>query len=261
MRRAKIVGIWCMMTILCGALLLAGIDKLRASANQMKCRNNLRQIELAIANYHDTFNRFPAGTVANPELPPDRRLSWMFEIDPFVHARMDPTWNRHSTEAWDSAGNLALQRGRMPWYECPPGTTNRQLEPLGNTNYVGAAGIGPDAAWLSKSDPSAGVFGYDRRISQSDLTDGVSYTILIIETLSEIGPWVAGGRPTVRELLPDSLPLIHRKGQFGGQHRGGVMAALADGSVRFICSSVERHEFEALFTIAGGESHASPWVD
>src|SRR5262245_24771550 len=119
MRRAAIVLSWAFLIGGLGGLLLAAGSKVRESANKTRCRNNLKGIGLALENYHDACGHFPVGTVANPNLPPERRLSWMFEIDPYVHARMDPNWTKHSHEAWDSEGNVALQRGRMPWYECP----------------------------------------------------------------------------------------------------------------------------------------------
>lgn len=259
MRRAAIIGTWCLLIACCGGLFLASASKIRETAGRVQCRNNLRQIDLALQNYYDTNGNFPAGTVANPDLPPERRLSWLFELDPFVHARMDPTWNQHSHEAWDSDGNLALQRGRMPWYECPRGPPVTGVEPLGRTNYVGAAGIGADAAMLSKTDPRTGAFGYDRKITRDDISDGLSSSIMVVETLSENGPWVAGGPATVRALSPDSLPIVGRDGQFGWQHYGGVMAAFADGSVHFIRSSANPDALGALFTIAGNDFHDSPW--
>jgi hypothetical protein len=126
---------------------------------------------------------------------------------------------------------------------------------------VGATGLGVDAATLPKSDQRAGVFGYDRRTAQGDITDGAGATIMAIETDVETGPWVAGGPATARGLDPGTQPYVGSERPFGGLHRGGVMAVMADGSVHFVRKSVSPDFFEALFTIAGGDAHDSPWDD
>ena len=102
MRRPFLVLTTVLLAVLATGLLLAMIGQVRHSANSSTCQNNLKLLSLGLLNYRETTGHFPAATVRNPDLPPERRLSWLFEIDPYVHARMDLTWTQYRNEAWDS---------------------------------------------------------------------------------------------------------------------------------------------------------------
>lgn len=237
-------------TVIVGLLLAAGvlsvaISRVQEASRRQRCVNNLHQVALGLHNYHDANLKFPAATMVTPALAPARRLSWCVEIDPFVHARMDPNWAMHRDRPWDSEPNRYIASSRMPWYWCP---ANPEVErdAFFLTHFVGVAGVGNGAASLSEDDPKAGAFGYDRQVCQADFKDGLEKTLMIIETRLENGPWVAGGYPTTRAVT-DSV------GQFGGMHRGVITACFADGAVKFIRSSVDLQTLNALATIAGGE--------
>jgi prepilin-type processing-associated H-X9-DG protein len=76
----------------------------------------------------------------------------------------------------------------------------------------------------------------------------------VAETGRALGPWTAGGPPTIRGLDPSDRPYIGQDRQFGGTHPGGSMVLFVDGSVRFVKSSIDPRVFEAMSTIAGGEA-------
>lgn len=234
-------------------LTLTGVQKVRESASRMKCHNNLRQIGLALHNYTDVYNRFPAATYPNPEFPPERRLSWLFELDPFVHARMDPDWRPQRNEPWDSEANLKLVRGRMPWYVCPDSTTSNDASELALTHYVGITGVGADAVALPQWHPRGGAFNYERGITFIEFRDSVE-TVMLIETALDNGPWIAGGRPTARPFDPEGLPPVGRGGQFGGLHRGGANMMCADAHIFFVRDTVSPAVLASQITIAAGDS-------
>jgi prepilin-type processing-associated H-X9-DG protein len=121
------------------------------------------------------------------------------------------------------------------------------------TNYVGIAGVGEDAATLKIRDPRAGIFGYDRRTRFSDIKDGMSNTLLVGEVYRDLGPWAQGGHATVRGLT--TKPYINGPDGIGcGKGSGGVNVLMADGSVRFVSENIASEVFEAMATMAGGET-------
>jgi prepilin-type processing-associated H-X9-DG protein len=114
------------------------------------------------------------------------------------------------------------------------------------------SGIGHDAAEQPAGAGGNGFMGYDRLTSVKMITDGTSNTIALMETRVGLGPWARGGASTLRGFDPADLPLHGDNRPFGG-HSYGMNAAMADGSVRFLSSSIDAKRFAAAITIAGGE--------
>lgn len=265
-----------MVAVAVVALLLTGTFSIlgaRQAAAQNQCRNNLLQIALALHNYHSVYDTFPSATIGRPDLPPTQRLSWTVVI--FLLFEQGLQLLIDQAEPWDSPKNLRpLFRFTSTDGDPPPRTVPADVTPflccpahrsLPTTNqpqaadYVGIAGLGTDAAALAKGHRRAGIFGYDRATRLEDVKDGLGSTLMMAETSVSKGPWTAGGPPTVRGLDPSHQPYLGPGRQFGGTHRGGVMVAFADGSVRFLRESTDPKVFEALSTVAGGEPLPAGW--
>jgi hypothetical protein len=224
---------------------------------------------LACHNYLDTYHYFPPGTVPNTTLPPERRLSWTVLVWPaFLQGGITTTVDQN--QAWDAVENSpprfcvlvgfnddppnVREEPVNEWvweFFCPARPVRIEPGGLRSTDYLGIAGVRDDAAELPLSDPRAGFFGYDRKLTVQELKDGSATTMMIAEGAGG-GPWTAGGRATVRGLVPS---------QFAGSHRGLGMwthpwvtnVAFADGSTHAFTASVSPRVFEALATVAGGE--------
>lgn len=84
------------------------------------------------------------------------------------------------------------------------------------------------------------------------IEDGAANTIALMETRIGLGSWARGGASTLRGFDPADVPLHGDNRPFGG-HSAGMNAAMADGSVRFLRTSIDAKKLAAAITIAGGE--------
>lgn len=241
-----------LIVIVLGIMLVPAVAKVRDIANRQQCQNMLKSLGLAVHNYCDTFKYLPPGTMANPKLEPEQRYSWLFSVCPFeekdfIYAKSD------KSKAWDAEENVFSARTPFYWYQCPGYPDRPSTSGFAPTHYLGIAGVGKDAATLPKDDPRAGIFGYDRKITFSDVKDGTSYTLMAVETAWGTGAWTAGGPGTVRGLDSEDSPYMTSNGPFGGNHMGGTNVLLADGSVHFLKTPFDPTTFEAMATYAGAE--------
>ena len=223
----------------------------REAARRAQCVNNLKLLGLAILEYESQTGAFPTGTVVNPDLSLDRRLGWNYLIAPNLEIR-PPFAEGELKLAVDDPALLSL-RSKVPFTELCPSLQNPN-----SANYVGIAGLGLDSASLRKTDRRAGFFGDARVVTSADLLDGSASTMMVADSSVPAGPWLAGGRNTVRGLDPARQPYIGNGRQFGGIHGEGANVLMADGSVKFVKHTVDPKVFEAMSTIAGGEKVSVP---
>jgi prepilin-type processing-associated H-X9-DG protein len=269
MRRRIGCAVVVLATLFAVGLLIVWIVRGRVAQDRLYCANNLRELgqfatlhakppKDAAPNLVPTA--IPAGTVPSPGLPPDRRLSWIAKQLPnFDQRRQDTESLARALDpslAWDVEPNLTIARTRLVALICPGNPASEAV-----TQYVGAGGIGADAASLPADSPRAGCFRYDAPTPFAAVTDGLSNTILLAEVSTNLGPsWLSGGPATVRTLdVSDAAkPAIGAGGQLGGNHLSGANFAFADGSVRFLTNQADRAVLKALFTIAGGTGSPAP---
>ncbi|MGQ0636366.1 MAG: DUF1559 family PulG-like putative transporter [Planctomycetaceae bacterium] len=225
--------------LVCGgilaALLLPAVQQAREAARRTQCKNNLKQIALALHNYHDVFNCFPPAYVADEKGKPMH--SWRVLILPYIgegglygQYRFD--------EPWDGPNNSRLL-ARMPVvYACPSHSASGGPQPF-NTAYAGVFG------------PAAVFKGADV-VRFPDIIDGTSNTLLVGEVGDTAIPWM---KP--EDIDVTAHPAINSPGGFGSHHLGGAQFAMCDGSVRFISQSINPQTLSALFTRNGNEPPAA----
>ncbi len=273
--RVRNILVILLLILIVGGLGIKFVSNVRNLANRTQCQNNLKWIGMGLRNYHDTFRFFPAATVPNDALPSNKRLSWVTQVWPAFMSDCESLLDK--SKAWDDETNnpprcrVYAKSSQATWdlqerdlrdFLCPANPARGDPSLPGPTHYVGIAGLGENAAELPLSDPRAGFFGFERKLSLPDIKDGAATTMAVTEVMNG-GPWTAGGWATVRGLIADDQPYVGMRGQFGSMHWGGgaftvsrpvaINVLFADGSVRPITAPVSAEVFEALATVAGGE--------
>lgn len=207
-------------------LLAPLLQRVRQTAIETKDTNKLKQIGIALFNYHDTYNHFPAA--ASTDKKGRRLLSWRVHILPYIE-QVNLYKEFHLDEPWDSAHNKKLI-ARMPAVFAP---ANAKLAAQGKTTYL--APIGQDT-----------VFPGTRPVKITEITDGTSNTILIVEASDDRAvPWTR----------PDDLPIDPANPAKGLHNRAGkgFLTLFADSSVHFLPANIDKKMLAALFTRNGGE--------
>src|SRR5271157_3971814 len=206
-------------------LLLPATQSAREAARRAQCSNNIKQIMLAMHNYHSANNSFPRDITDKDGKP---LLSWRVAILPYIEQA--ELYNKFKLdEPWDSPHNKELLKEMPPTFKCP---SRVKPEPF-TTTYRGFVGTGA-------------MFETGQDIGIASIADGTSNTIAVAEA-SEAVPW---SKPADLPFDPQAKPSLYGA---GSSHPGGFNCGFADGSVRYIKNSVDAIVFKALITRNGGE--------
>jgi type II secretory pathway pseudopilin PulG len=275
------------LAILLG-MLLPAIAQVRRAAARMASSNNLKQIGLALHNYHSTYDKFPPGIT-------QQGFSSMTLLLPYIE--QDNLYRLIDlTKPVSAEANAAVRNVRIKVLLSP-----LDGEPVGEggpTNYLFNAGSKPD---LKDND---GLFFTESKVRIADITDGTSNTVAVAETLRGDGAakaiavarqhvtlkadalkgikpeagvedwkndkniagnrcsaWLEGrflqGTFTGTRTLNDDRPDVDCGGLGGlsGMRTTDsvVLVVFADGSVRGISPTLKFATWQAVCTRAGGE--------
>jgi len=263
-------------------LLLPAVQKVRAAAAGVSCKNQLKQLALAAHQYHDANEAFPPGHRGKPNADGLAFTGWPLSLLPHLEQQSLYTTG---LAAFRQTPNFVFAPPHtplatyVPSFHCAADAYTNQTQiatkqfiPVTLTNYFGVSG--------TRAAASDGVLYGDSRVRMTDIPDGTSNTLLFGERPPAVGFqfgwWYAGtgvnNRGTaemhlgVREvsgaLLPCAgLPAGFAMGKFDDAcsvyrfwsfHSGGANFAISDGSVRFLSYSADSI-LPALATRGGGE--------
>ncbi len=219
-----------MLVIACVPLLAGSLPVAREAVRRARTKNNLKQLIVALHNYHDndTDRHFP--TRANYDNNGKPLLSWRVHILPYIDQQA--LYSRFKlNEPWNSPHNRQLIRLMPPTY------ANPNLPSGGVTNYLAVVG----------ADSVVSTTGVNLR----QITDGTSRTVVLVEVDDNRAvPWT---KPVDHE-----IKATDPKAGLGGLRPGGFHVSMADGRVIFVPISVDSKYIQALATKSGGEVVESP---
>jgi hypothetical protein len=223
-------------------------------------QGTLTNLNKAIHSWEDgTQGELKGLKLYDPKLRMDVSYSWMVELLPYVgyeslYRKFD--FSKH----WAMPYNAPYAETVIPAFlnpADPRSTWDGMGAPLGATHFAGMSGIEDGrnviAAQLSRSDPRAGIFGYDKIARFNEITDGLGQTIMVIGTGEIVSGWVSGGGATIRGARQ---PYFDKNSGFGsrGLKNPGAYVMFADGSARVISANIDPAVFRAMCTIHGSET-------
>ena len=222
-------------TGLCIALFLPARDHPRTPAKRTLCSNNLKQLALALHNYHDAYGSFPPAYIADVQGRPMH--SWRVLVLPFLEDGRVYDQYRFD-EPWDGPNNRRLHAQINRVFRCPSDATSA----AGMTNYVVVAGAGTVF-------PNEGCVRFDQ------ITDALGDTLLVVEVHNSGIHWLEPRDLHVTQMAGTINPAA---GQGISSVHRGANVVFADDQTVFLPDTLPAGDLRGMLTIDGSETVVHP---
>ena len=267
------------------ALLLPAVQQAREAARRTQCKNNLKQIGIALHSYHEYSKCLPPGWLGvsggAPNVAGPTGWGWASHLLP----QMDnaPLHKRiNFNETIDHASNAPIREQVLPGFLCPSDSssdtwvlnnesTGAPIVSLPTANFVGSFGT-TDLDNAAATPPGVifkgnGIFAHNSPTRFSEITDGLSTTFFVGERRTKtttspewhstwLGVIPAGEEAFVRNLAVADHTPNHADSHFddfSSSHPQGVHFLMGDGRVRFLGTTISHTIFQSLTTKNGRE--------
>lgn len=271
------------------AIIIPAVVQSRESARQVECRNNLKQIGIALHNYHETFAVLSPGWIGVSAGKPDiygiNGMGWATHIIPFIEATpmySQIDFNVSIADPSNDSFRTGKQWGFPDSFRCAsdPGASSWSIVSGGREtvmptgNYVGVFGADGLDHCVNQANRQCfgnGAFYHNSTTAFRDIRDGLASTCIVGERRTRSsGPnpfhstWagVVPGDPLGlhRLLGTGANTLLDRESSdsdFSSAHGGGAQFLMGDASVRLIGSEVDLAAFREMLTTGAVKNTAS----
>jgi prepilin-type N-terminal cleavage/methylation domain-containing protein/prepilin-type processing-associated H-X9-DG protein len=261
-------------------LLLPAVQKVREAAARVQCSNNLKQFGLGLHNYHDAQGGFPPAKQDKP------LHDWVPFTLPFIEQdnlarqyNFKVDWNNAANDG--TAANPKANQAQPKIFLCPAGPSGRVASNgRGIIDYSPANQIARPNPFLTPIPPSdstfLGVLGHNVSRRITDVTDGTSNTLLLVEDGGRNQQWVMGklvatsggtgawANPGTEILVNGWDPATSSRpggcavnctneNEIYGFHPGGAMALFTDGHTQLLRAGTSVNIVVPLLTRNQGE--------
>jgi len=233
------------------ALLLPAVQQAREAARRSSCKNNLKQIGLALHNYLDTYTVFPPAFCVDADFSTNNATGGQWS----VHARLMPfveqgnLYDRADLNAAYSAGSPPANV-RVPIYVCPSDPNDK---PRSDQHYPTSYGYnaGPWFVWDNSSFAKGeGAFAPNSNWADRDFTDGLSNTLCFSE-VKAFTPYIRNGQDiTGTGVDVSTISVATITGATNGELKGtaiGGTSPTASGHTEWVDGRIHQTGFTTTF--------------
>ncbi len=247
-------------------LLLPAIQQAREAARRMQCSSNMRQLGIALHNYHNTYQTLPASwskisNSADGWSAQSRLLPFLEQFNLAVHIDFSKSYG--SAYITSAAGNVRLSQYRVPMYICPSEPNARvRLSSTGTREHFPLNYVVNSGTWLvwnpATQEVGDGIFHPEQFFGLNAVLDGTSNTIAMAESRA-YSPYYRNAA------IPGVVPMptaINAICGLGGEFKSD------SGHTEWVDGRAHQTAFTTTFgpnasvkCVVGGQSYAADWTN